>query len=251
MESLRNTLLSRLPEQELEQIFPLLDRIWLAADTELLCVENRPDYAYFPESSLVGVIASADDERLCYVGYYGFEGFGSLATVLGVPNSGHYEIVQVAGYAYQIKATDLRLATASLVQLRRVLNCYIHVFMMQVAGTALSNGTRVEQRLARLLLMFQDRMRASTLAITHQRLSDILGVRRSGITEAVHLLESDRLVRGQRGFIDILDRPRLGLLTAGCYGRPEAEYRRLISDVASPAPDHEAPEAGPVRRLGG
>jgi CRP-like cAMP-binding protein len=228
MESLRNTLLSRLPEHELEQIFPLLDRIWLSADTKLFSVEDRPDYAYFPESSLVGVLTCAEDERLCYVGFYGFEGFGSLATALGVPSTGHTEIVQVAGYAYRIKAADLHAAIVELGQLRRELNCYIHVFMMQIAGTALSNGTRVEQRLARLLLMFQDRMQASTLAITHQRLSDILGVRRSGITEAVHLLESDRLIRAQRGLIDILDRPRLEKLTAGCYGRPEAEYRRLI-----------------------
>jgi DNA-binding MarR family transcriptional regulator len=71
-------------------------------------------------------------------------------------------------------------------------------------------------------------MHGGSLAITHQRLSDLLGVRRSGVTEAIHVLEGRNLIRARRGFVDILDRPQLELLTAGCYGRPEAEYKRLI-----------------------
>ena len=194
----------------------------------MLSAEEQPDYVYFPENSIVAVVACDDHQRNCYVGFYGFEGFGSLAAVLGIPTSANQEIVQFGGFAYQIRTTEFRRLLSSLRVLRRLLLCYVHIFMMQLAGTALSSGTRVEQRLARLLLMYQDRIRTSSIAVTHQRLSDILGVRRSGITEAVHALEGEKLIRAHRGLIDVLDRSRLVALTAGCYGKPEAEYRRLI-----------------------
>lgn len=224
----KNTLLSRLPEGEYAEILPKFDRMWLAADKRLLDVEERADYVYFPETCIVAVIARGEARRNCYIGYYGFEGCGSLAPVLGIQPSGHIEIVQFAGFAHRIPVAELHDLLGSMLELRRVLMSYVHIFMMQISCTMLSHGTRVEQRLARLLLMYQDRARANRLAVTHQRLSAMLGVRRSGITEAVHLLESDRLIRAERGMIEILDRARLEALTGGCYGRAEEEYRRLI-----------------------
>lgn len=227
--NIRNTLLFQLPACELEAIAPRLVRVWLPADAQLLAIEGRSDYAYFPESVIVAVIAHGDNHRNCYIGLYGFEGFGSLTALLGVSTSPHDEVVQLAGYAYQITVTDLKELVGALPELRRRLHYYVHVFMMQVSYTAYANGNlRVEQRLVRWLLMYQDRLRANTIAITHQRLADMLGVRRSGITEALHVLEGNGLIRAQRGLIDILDRSRLLPLTAGSYGKPEAEYQRLI-----------------------
>jgi CRP-like cAMP-binding protein len=226
---MRNKLLSSLSPAVLGQMTPMLHRTWLEQGAQLLAVEDPPDYAYFPETCIVSVIACGENQRTCYLGLYGFEGFGSMAAALGVPTSPNSEVVQSAGFAYRMRVSDLHMAAASLPEFGRLLHCFIHIFTMQIAFTAFSNGhTRVDQRLARWLLMYQDRVRASTLAITHQRLSDILGVRRSGVTEAVHVLEGNKLIRAQRGLIDILDRPRLEVLTAGTYGKPEAEYRRLI-----------------------
>jgi CRP-like cAMP-binding protein len=225
----RNTLLSRLPPQELEEIAPCLTELWLPADVRILGFDERPDYAYFPESAVVSVLAYGNNGRSCYIGLYGYEGFGSIAAALGIPTSFGDEIVQAAGYTYRIQTTNLRRLLETLPELRRIVHCYVHIFFMQISYTAFANGnTRIEQRLARWLLMYQDRMRTSSLAITHQRLSDLLGVRRSGITEALHVLEGNKLIRGQRGLIDILDRGRLADLSAGSYGPPEAEYKRLI-----------------------
>lgn len=226
--TLRNQLLTQLPPHELKQITPVLDRVWLPAGMQLASIEERPDFAYFPETSIVAVVTSADDNVECYVGFYGFEGFGSSSIVLGAPASASHEVVQCAGWAYRIRTADLMPLMAGTGELRRLLLCYVHVLMMQIAYTAFSHSRRVEQRLARLLLMYQDRLRVSSLAVTHQRLSVMLGVRRPGITEALHLLEGAKLIRAQRGLIDILDRPGLQSLTGGCYGKPEAEYRRLI-----------------------
>jgi CRP-like cAMP-binding protein len=226
---IRNTLLAQLPHDYIQQILPMFHRVWLPAETRLVNVEDRTDYAYFPESNIVAVAAVDRNGNECCVGLYGFEGFGGTATVIAVPTSPNCEIVQLSGYAYQIRSVDLRQILAAQPDFHRMLLYYVHVFMMQVAYTALSNSsTRVEQRLARWLLMYQDRSRASTLAVTHQRLSAMLGIRRSGVTEAVHVLEERKLVRAQRGLIDILDRRRLEELTAGTYGHPETEYRRLI-----------------------
>lgn len=224
-----NTILAQLPGQERDVILPLLSREWLQADSQLLAAEERPDYVYFPESSIVSVALHGEDDRVCYLGLYGYEGFGAICTLLGAPTSPHAETVQCAGYAYRIAAADLRKVALTCSRLRHVLFCYVHVFMMQIAATALSNtATRLEQRLARWLLMYQDRSRENALVITHQRLSDMLGVRRSGVTEAIHLLEGHGMIKAQRGLVMILDRSRLETLTGGCYGRPEAEYRRLI-----------------------
>ncbi len=227
--NIRNTLLSSLPPAVLEQIFPMLQRVWLEQEMLLLAVDDTPNYVYFPEASIIAVITCGENHRNCYVGLYGFEGIGCIAAALGAPTSPNSEVVEVAGFAYRMPVDDFQRAMISLPEFGRKVHRFIHIFTMQVAYTAFSNGhTRVDQRLARWLLMYQDRLRASALAVTHQRLSEILGVRRSGVTEAVHLLEGNKLIRAHRGLIDILDRPRLELLTAGSYGKPEAEYRRLI-----------------------
>jgi CRP-like cAMP-binding protein len=225
---MQNSLISQIPRSEFRELVPLLSRRWLDADTVLLRVEERADYVYFPENCIVGVINDGEKGHSCYIGLYGGDGFGSLTTVLGIPTSPNHEIVQAPGFAYQLRATDLRLLLAALPELRRVMLSYVHIFMMQVADTALAGHIRVEQRLARLLLMYQDRVPADTVAVTHQRLATMLGVRRSGITEAIHALEGNRLIRTQRGLIEILDRPKLIQMTEGSYGKPEAEHRRLI-----------------------
>jgi hypothetical protein len=225
----RNTLLSHLPQRELAEIAPFLSRVWLPADTRLQAVEQRLDLTYFPESVIVSVIVGGGNGRSCCIGLYGFEGFGCTGAIFGIPTSPADEIVQYAGYAHQIRTTELRARLAELPDLRHRLERYVHIFLMQVSYTAFANGnTRLDQRLARLLLMYQDRALTGSLAITHQRLAEILGARRAGVTEALHLLEGARLIRAHRGLIDIIDRENLASLTAGSYGASEAEYLRLI-----------------------
>jgi CRP-like cAMP-binding protein len=104
---------------------------------------------------------------------------------------------------------------------------YVQVFMIQTSQTALSNaGSLLTQRLARWLLMCQDRLNSKPLPLTHQFLAIMLGVQRSGVTIALGELESRDLVRSRRGMITILDRPTLIKLTNGSYGVAEAEYKR-------------------------
>jgi CRP-like cAMP-binding protein len=223
-----NRLLSALSDNAIEKLSPHLSRVWLEPGTTLCSIEQMPAYAHFPESGIVAVSTPVIEGRLCCVGLYGFEGCGSLAAILGAPTSPTYEVVEMSGYAIQIPIDVLLQAFATLPEVRSLMLRYVHVFMMQLANSVLANTARIEQRLARCLLMYQDRIRGISLAVTHQALSSMLGVRRAGITEAIHVLEGRKLIRSQRGLINILDRPRLEAMTAGSYGGPEAEYRRLI-----------------------
>jgi CRP-like cAMP-binding protein len=101
--------------------------------------------------------------------------------------------------------------------------------MIQTAQSALANGRyTIQERLARWLLMCHDRLEGDDLPITHEFLSLMLGVRRSGVTEALHVLEGVQIVRTKRGRVHILDRGRLEDLASGSYGLSEAEYARLI-----------------------
>jgi CRP-like cAMP-binding protein len=101
--------------------------------------------------------------------------------------------------------------------------------MTQTAHTAIANArANIEQRLARWILMAHDRIQSSYLPLTHEFLALMLGVRRAGVTEALHALEGKRLIKSLRGQVKILNRKGMERIAGGLYGVPEAEYRRLI-----------------------
>jgi len=104
--------------------------------------------------------------------------------------------------------------------------------LTQLSQTALANGRyNLQERLARWLLMCNDRLHTDDMALTHEFLSLMLGVRRSGVTEAIHLLEGIHVIKATRGQVRIVNRARLLEIAGGCYGLPEAEYDRLIGNL--------------------
>jgi CRP-like cAMP-binding protein len=113
--------------------------------------------------------------------------------------------------------------------LKALLLRWVQVLMIQTAQSALANGRyTIQERLARWLLMCHDRLDGDDLPLTHEFLSLMLGVRRSGVTEALHVLEGVKIVRTSRGRIHILDREKLEEIAGDCYGLSEAEYAKLI-----------------------
>ena len=112
--------------------------------------------------------------------------------------------------------------------LRLHLQRYAHVFMIQIAATALADGRyRVEQRLARWLLMCHDRL-SDSLPLTHEILALMLGVRRPSVTDALHILEGSLFIKAKRGRIIVRNRRGLEELAGAAYGAPEAEYHLLF-----------------------
>jgi CRP-like cAMP-binding protein len=165
------------------------------------------------------------------VGCVGREGLCGIPVLLGAESSPHYAFVQVGGSALRIRSSALQSAMEAHPSLRRRLLRYVHVFMLQVAATDLADSRYgLEQRLARWLLMCQDRVEHDEMPLTHEMLSSMIGSRRSGVTVTLHKFEGERIIKAERGWITVLNRQRLLEVAGDSYGVPELEYQRLLSE---------------------
>jgi CRP-like cAMP-binding protein len=137
--------------------------------------------------------------------------------------------MQIAGHGWRIAVQDLEQAMAESSSLHRQLLRYAQASHVQVSETAFTNANSdVEARLARWLLMCHDRVEGGDIPLTHEFIAMMLGVRRPGVTVALHVLEGMQVIRAKRGVITVLDREKLEELAEDAYGLSEAEYTRLI-----------------------
>ncbi len=225
-----NRMLTRLSSDDVRLLEPRLKNVELALRQSLEQPNKSIKHVFFPESGMASVVALGSRKKQLEVGIIGREGVTGLTVVLGSDRSPHSTFVQIAGRAYRIAADDLRSAMAKSPTLRSVLLHYVQAFMIQTTHTAASNGSaRLEERLARWLLMAHDRTDGDELSLVHEFLAVMLGVRRPGVTVALHTLEEQGLIRAARGRILVVDRAGLEELANASYGVPEAEYDRLMA----------------------
>jgi CRP-like cAMP-binding protein len=191
---------------------------------------NQPiEHVYFLEDGIASVVGDSRTFGQIEIGIIGKEGVTGLHVILGSDRSPHETFMQVAGSALRIDAQKLRAAMDKSRTLHQLLLGYVQVFMIQTSQTAVANAAAVlTQRLARWLLMCEDRLNAKPMPLTHQFLAMMLGVQRSGVTIALGELENRELIQCKRGQIIILDRLALEKLTNGTYGLAEAEYKRRV-----------------------
>lgn len=225
----RNRLLSAMSAGDLASLAPHLEP-WEFPVRQVFEVPNRPiKHAYFIERGFASVVARGKGGRRGEVGLIGCEGVSGMPILMGNDRSPHSTYAQLAGSGHRVAAGTLRDLMQQSATLRRLLLRFAHVFMVQTAQTALANGrAKLEDRLARWLLMSHDRVDGDRIPLTHEFLSVMLGVRRPGVTVALNLLERRALLRTTRGQIHLIDRAGLKKIAADSYGVPEAEYRRLI-----------------------
>ena len=201
----KNRILSRLSDDDAALLKPDLEPVELALRQVLETPDKPIKHAYFIDYGLASIVAANGHKRL-EVGLIGCEGVTGLAIVLGNDRSLNETFMQVAGQGQRIAADKLRRAIAESRSLERALVGFAYSFMNQTANTALSNGTAtLEERLARWLLMANDRLRGDEVPLTHEFLSLMLGVRRAGVTVALHYLEQRALIRLARKQIVITD----------------------------------------------
>ena len=215
-----NHILSRLSKADLGLLEPHLHPVDLPFRKQLAARNKRIDHAYFIESGIASVVANG--ERPIEVGIVGREGMTGPSIVMGhadrVPLDTY---MQIAGHGQRIGAVQLREAIGNSAALHRVLLSYVHSFMMQMAETALANGRNtIEERLARWLLMADDRSDGTPLALTHDLLAIMLGVRRSGVTVALQELARRGVIAHERGSVTIADREGLEDRSNGTYSPP-------------------------------
>lgn len=207
-----------------------LERVPLTKGDELERPGSPIDYVYFPESGLISVLATQRiSGKQIEVGMIGHEGMSGFSVVLGAGVAASLLLVQSSGSALRASCADFK-RTFELPELRLLWLRYVHVLTVQAHQTSLANGTAtLRQRLARWLLMWTDRLQQETIEATHELIGTMLGVRRAGVTVALHHLEGEHLIRSTRNSIVVRDRKGLIEVAKGYYGTPEAEYRRLCS----------------------
>lgn len=223
--NLRNHLLSNLNGDDFALLQPYLHPVELDIKTTLESAGMPIEHAFFPDRGIASVVAIAPSGWRVEIGVVGREGMTGLALLLGENTSPNETLIQLASRGCRVPADDLRSAIAKSKTLLQSLLRYAHAFLIQTSRTALVNGSaKIEERLARWLLMLHDRTDGNKLELTHEFLATMLGVRRPGVTTAVHMLEYRGLIDAQRGEITIIDREGLIALTAGIYGLEEQRF---------------------------
>ena len=227
-----NRLLQTLSSSDIELLAPHLMTVVLRVPQDMEWPNRSIREVYFPDTGIASVVAINPDGKQVEVGVIGSEGMSGAAVILGNERSPHSTYVQIAGRGMRISAGDLRDAMAASASLRALLLRYVQTFMMQTAHTAIANAcASLPQRLARWLLMAHDRVAADKVALTHEFLSLMMGVRRAGVTEALRELGRLKLTKTTRGEITILNRRGVEKVAGSYYGAPEAEYGRLIAAI--------------------
>ena len=180
--------------------------------------KKRIDHVYFMKSGIASVVANGGSKPSIEVGIIGREGMTGIAIVLGHDRAVHETYMQMPGKGLRIRADDLRKAMEKSPSLQNALKRFVHAFLMQTTSTALANGrSKIEERLARWLLMAHDRVDGSKLQLTHEFLGLMLGVQRPGVTVAVRALVRAGMITTQRSSITIVDRKALEKSSNGTY----------------------------------
>jgi CRP-like cAMP-binding protein len=227
---LRNHILKALSPEDFALLQPSMHHVELGIKDRLEVPYQPIENVYFPESGIASVVATMTGGRQSEVGIIGCDGMTGVAVLLGQDRSPNETYIQVAGNGWLLPVESLCHAIDESEPLRNSLLRYAHAFLVQSSRTALVNGhSKIEERLARWLLMVDDRMEGNRISLTHEFLATMLGARRPGVTIALQMLEYRGLIHAKRGEITIVDRPGMIKLTHGAYGEEEQRQFGLAS----------------------
>ena len=213
-----NSILLALPPEEQKAVFAKLKPVRLPTHTVLNELDEPIEFCYFVTKGLASVLNVMSDGKSVEVGLCGFEGFVGLPLIVGFKTSPTRTIMQVEGSGFQISARELKKLLPRCPQLEKALNRYAQEMTLQVTQVAACNRLHeVEERLARWLLMSEDRVGAPFFTLTQEFLAHMLGTRRASVTVAAGILQKAGLISYQRGQVTITDRERLEEAVCECY----------------------------------
>ncbi len=219
-----NRLLATLPINEYNRVLPKLKPVNLVLGEILYEPGDAIKYVYFPNDSIISLISHLSNTSWLEVGMVGNEGMAGLSVFMGVNSSPTRAVVQGSGTAMRMSSAAVRTEANRLGSLHHLLHRYSHSLLTQVSQSAACNRFHlVDARLARWLLMTKDRLGAEEFPLTQEFLSNMLGVRREGVSKAASALQDGKLIRYSRGIITILDRRRLEAKSCQCYAIIKAE----------------------------
>ena len=213
-----NKLLAALPRDQFSLIAPHLTTVSFTQNTVLLEASEEVDHVYFPHDGMLSLLAVMRDGKAIETATVGREGVVGGMAGLGLYRSLVRIVVQLPMTASRIAASQFRKAAVASEALRNLCINYNEVLLTQARITAACNALHpVEARFCRWLLQSADRAAGDTVALTQELLAEMLGVRRTSVTEVAGKMQSEGVITYSRGVIRIVDRAALERLSCECY----------------------------------
>jgi CRP-like cAMP-binding protein len=214
----QNRLLAALPEPEFQRLAPTLEPVPLTVGTALYESGRPQPYLYFPASGIVSLLYLLEDGATTEIALTGREGVVGVSLFMGGDVTPSRAVVQIAGHGWRVRAAAMQ----------GLLLRFTQALITQMTQTAVCNRHHaVDQQLCRWLLFALDRLGSSEVRMTQERIANLLGVRREGVTEAAGKLQEAQLIEYSRGRIRVLDRGALEARACECYAVVTSEYERL------------------------
>jgi CRP-like cAMP-binding protein len=229
MAGAENHLIELLPRKDRRQLLAICEPVELVLSKVLSEIGTRTRHVYFPIDATISLVTPIDGKPALEVGMVGREGMVGAHIALGVMTEPLHAVVQGSGSAWRIASAPFQRELARSSALRSWLNRYVYVLMSQFAvSAACLRFHLIGPRLARWLLMTQDRAHMNSFHVTHEFLAYMLGVRRVGITAAAGSLHRAGLIEYKRGALVVLDRRGLEAAACGCYAADKVSYAEIL-----------------------
>ena len=214
-----NKILLSISDSDYSSIRPHLEYVSLPNHLVLHQAGGKLEFAYFPNRGLISLVVVMKDGKTAEAGIVGNEGFTGTLAAVGLNRSPLQAVVQITGDGFRVEIGALQNILESAPHLQGMLSRYAAIRGMQVAQTAACNRLHdIEQRLARWLLMTQDRVDSGSLPITHDFLATMLGTDRPTVSLAAGVLQRKELIEYTRGAVEIVNRKKLEDSACECYG---------------------------------
>jgi CRP-like cAMP-binding protein len=214
-----NVILLAISDSEYSSLRPHLEYVNLPNHLVLHQAGAKLEFAFFPNRGLISLVVVMKDGKTAEAGIVGNEGFTGTLAAVGLSRSTLQAVVQITGDGFRVEVSALQDILESTPHLQMMLSRYAAIRSMQIAQTAACNRLHdIEQRLARWLLMTQDRVDSGELLITHDFLATMLGTDRPTVSVAVGVLQKKKLIEYTRGTVKIVNRKKLEASACECYG---------------------------------
>jgi CRP-like cAMP-binding protein len=224
-----NSLLAALPDPEWRRWQPLLEQVEMPLGQVLYESGATLTHVYFPTTAIVSLLYVMENGASAEIAVVGNEGLVGVSLFMGGESTSSRAVVQSAGQGLRLQAQLMKDEFNRAGPVLHLLLRYTQALITQMSQTAVCNRHHsLDQQLCRWLLLSLDRLRTNEVAMTQELISNMLGVRREGVTEAAVKLQEAGLISYVRGRITVLDRPGLEKRTCECYAVVKREYERLL-----------------------